>query len=147
MDVLSREDREDRLQEIMERIYRSLDQYNPLYSPATWIYTIARRIIIDGDRRRDRSPEIVDGDTLDILPGSYPSPEDQVMDRDLAQRVRDFILCQNGRDRQLLFLVCYEEMSGRAAAGVMGMPVGTVRDRLRKLKEKLQEELDETEQT
>lgn len=92
--MFNEEDREDLLQDIMEKVFSSLNKYNSFYAPSTWIYTIARRTVID---------------------------------------------------RQILFLTCYEEMSGRGAAKVLDLPSSTVRDRLKYLKKELEEIWDEEE--
>lgn len=43
---------EDLLQETLLRVFRHLDQYSPRWSFRTWVFTIARRVSINGRRVR-----------------------------------------------------------------------------------------------
>lgn len=149
---ISRQDAEDLLQEVMAKVFRSLKNYNPLYSPATWIYTIASRTLADWRRKDHRRLKAVNESELDKeetgetyfsrQPGTGRTPEQEYIRRESINCVRDFILSRTGSDRQLLLLVCYEGMSGRKAASLLGIPVSTAKDRLRKLKKELQEVLE-----
>jgi RNA polymerase sigma-70 factor, ECF subfamily len=144
------EDREDLIQDIMLAVFQNLKQFNPFYSPSTWIYTIARRKLIDwkrkvisareGQRLSDDFSCKGDQDPMEIV-SEYPGPEEQMLQRDQQSRVRHFIDSQTDLDRRILLLVCYEGMSGRAAARALGIPNGTVRDRLRRLKRELAKEV------
>lgn len=141
---ISLSDAEDLHQEVMAKVFQSLSRYNPFYSPATWIYTIASRTLSDW-RRKERIQIKVVRESSDQFPtefkSPYKSPEEETIDREQISLVRDFIESQNPNDRQLLFLVCYEGLSGRKAAALMGTPPGTARDRLKKLKKELEEKL------
>jgi len=147
---LNTEDREDLAQEIMLKVYRGLDRYNPVYAPATWIYTIASRTVGDWRRKHSRAPVLTvgnreepeDPDFWQTLPGPYEDPETACLNGEDQDRVRQFIRRQKPGDRQLLFLVCYEGLSGRAAARVLEMPHETVRYRMKILKRKLKEAME-----
>jgi len=149
---LGDEDREDLHQEIMSKIYNSLASYKQTYSPATWIYTIAKRTVIDWRRKNKSNLKIVGESQLEVsqhyyyshIPGKYSDPEKIFMQNEDVSLIREFISSQKEKDRQILFLVCYEGLSGRAASRILDIPAETVRDRLKKLKKDLQEEIDET---
>jgi len=144
---LSREDREDIIQDIMEKIYKSLDRYNPLYSPSTWIYTIARRTLKDRKRQKGRNAVRDRDDPTDweSIPSLAETPESALMRREDLLRIRQFIASQDQKDRQILFLTCYEEMSGRRAAKTLNIPAGTARDRIRIMKNQLEDIWNEEE--
>lgn len=141
---MSLSDAEDLQQEVMAKVYQSLGRYNPLYSPATWIYTIASRTLSDWRRNQRIQIKSVNESSDQVLTeykSPYKTPEEETIDREQISQVRNFIESQNPKDRQLLFLVCYEGLSGRKAAALMGIPAGTARDRLKKLKRELEEKL------
>jgi len=147
--TINREDREELIQDIMLTVFQNLKQFNPLYSPSTWIYTIARRKLIDWKRKVSSALKALPGDNLYhgeehdpiVMISEYPGPEEQMLRMDLQSKVRHFIDSQGDLDRRILLLVCYEGMSGRSASKVLGVPNGTVRDRLRRLKQELIKEV------
>jgi len=141
--------KEDIQQEIMERIFRTLGKYNPFYSPATWIYTLANRTIIDWKRKnlsgiRQYSESQLnekDSAVFSLASGSFPTPETSAIRNEEKRKVRQFINRQSPENRQILYLYCYEELSGRKIASITGMAPGTIRDKIKSLKKKLEEEL------
>ena len=133
----------------MLKIYRSLDRYNPLYAPATWIYRIAGNTLTDWRRKVFglRESQILNStdngrdERINGIPDNSPTPEGLYLIRERDEAVREFLNRQEERDRQILFLTGFEGLSGRAAARVMGIPPDTLRYRLKILKKKLEEEL------
>jgi RNA polymerase sigma-70 factor (ECF subfamily) len=147
---LSQEDREDLLQDIMGKLYQSLGSYKSFYSPATWIYTLAGRVVIDWRRKNGRYLTVIKESQmsggeyfLNDYAGNYPDPERAALERETLSSIQKFIISQSPCDRQILFLVFYEGLSGRGAAKIMKLAPETVRDRLRKLKKQLKEEMNE----
>ena len=53
------EDAEDLTQRVFIRIYRSADRYLPQAKFSTWIFTIARNLLIDEIKKRKRRPQMV----------------------------------------------------------------------------------------
>jgi RNA polymerase sigma-70 factor, ECF subfamily len=51
-----RDEAEDVVQEVFVRVVRGLDGFRPVGRDAAWLFTIARRILIDRNRARDRRP-------------------------------------------------------------------------------------------
>ena len=51
------EDAEDLTQRVFIRIYRSADRYLPHAKFSTWIFTIARNLLIDEIKKRKRRPQ------------------------------------------------------------------------------------------
>lgn len=141
---VSYEDAEDLVQETMLKVFHSAGSYNPVYSPSTWIYTIASRCRTDWLRRNSRRPYIVqetqDGNPIDEVAGAFPDPETGSIRNESRERIKDFIRSREERDREILYLYCYENLSGRGIAKVMNMPPETVRYRLKILKNQLKKE-------
>ena len=53
------EDAEDLTQRVFIRIYRSAERYLPQAKFSTWIFTIARNLLIDEIKKRKRRPQMV----------------------------------------------------------------------------------------
>jgi RNA polymerase sigma-70 factor, ECF subfamily len=53
------EDAEDLTQHVFIRIYRSSERYTPQAKFSTWIFTIARNLLIDEIKKRNRRPQMV----------------------------------------------------------------------------------------
>ncbi len=53
------EDAEDLTQRVFIRIYRSAERYLPHAKFSTWIFTIARNLLIDEIKKRKRRPQMV----------------------------------------------------------------------------------------
>lgn len=138
-------DVEDLIQESMLKVFRNLSTYNPIYSPSTWIYTIAFRTRTDWLRKESKRPLLKavndKEDIVETVPGRYPDPETEYLNSESKSDVKSFLESRDKRDREILYLYCYEDLSGRAIAGIMDLPPETVRYRLKILKQKLKEEL------
>ena len=59
------EDAEDLTQRVFVRIYRSAERYLPHAKFSTWIFTIARNLLIDEIKKRKRRPQIVFGEHVE----------------------------------------------------------------------------------
>ncbi len=136
------EDCEDLCQEIMIKLFRSLKSYNPLWSPSTWIYTIASRSRIDWHRKNGMKYSEEGDYDPDTLPGSFLPPDEALIQKDTRERIEEFLGLQNERDRNILYLHAFEGMSGRQTARALDLPPETVRYRLKILKRRLKEVLE-----
>ena len=109
-------------------------------SVSTWLFTIARNKRIDA-LRREKRPEF---DPLD--PALVPAPAaaqdaayDAVQDEERLQRV---IATLPAEQAELLHLAFYEDRSHRDIAVLRGLPLGTVKSRLRLALARLRKALD-----
>jgi len=59
------EDAEDLTQRVFIRIYRSAERYLPHAKFSTWIFTIARNLLIDEIKKRKRRPQMVFGEHVE----------------------------------------------------------------------------------
>jgi len=117
-----RADAEEIVQETFVRLWRHAGAYDPdRGSVATYIFTIARRLMIDRFRRRP--PE-----------GADPAPEspttDEEVDRILARlEIRAALAALSENHRQVLELSYYGQLDQSEIAALLGVPVGTVKSR------------------
>lgn len=121
---------EELAQETMVLVWRKAALFDPTKaSAATWIFTLARNLRIDAFRR-ERRPELDPDD-----PALSPDPEpaaDSIMDRQqAADRLGAAIAELSLHEQALLKLAYYEDKSHSMIASELGIPLGTVKSRLR----------------
>jgi RNA polymerase sigma-70 factor (ECF subfamily) len=130
-----REVAEDLFQETWMRVLIRGAQYNGKARFDTWLFTIARNLVIDLSRKRTMSSldEMSESDTDDRpfeIATSGPSPLDQFMSREDSAEVGQVLLTLDTSYREVLVLRFYEEMSLEEIAGMTRAPLSTVKSRL-----------------
>ena len=121
---------EEVAQEVMVQIWRKADQFDPTRaSAATWIYTIARNRRIDLIRR-ERRPEPDPADPS-FQPGPEPDPAAAIVTGTRDARVRAVLAELNEDQRQVVSLSFYAGLSHGEIAERTGLPLGTVKSRMR----------------
>jgi RNA polymerase sigma-70 factor (ECF subfamily) len=131
----NREVSEDLFQETWMRVLLRGAQYNGKARFDTWLFTIARNLVIDLSRKRtmaslDELSEGSDEDRPVEFPGQDPSPLDQFkMGEDRAE-VAAVLLTLESNSREVLLLRFYEEHSLEEIAGLTRAPLSTVKSRL-----------------
>ena len=130
-----REVAEDLFQEVWIRVLRRGSQYNGQARFDTWIFTIARNLVIDLSRKRTMASldEMREGGEderpFEIIEDS-PSPLQQFQGREDAAEVAQVLLTLEPNYREVLTLRFHEELSLEEIAGVTGAPLSTVKSRL-----------------
>ena len=130
------------VQEVMVSIWRRAGQYDPAKGrPAAWIYTIARNRRIDMLRR----PEIP---TYDPDDEAYVPSEDELADQSLyrkqySKKLREAMDHLPREQSDLLRLSFFQELSHSEIASETGLPIGTVKSRIRLAMQKLRGRLEE----
>ena len=107
-----------------------------------WLYGVATNVCRNHLRSRRRGEQALSRLELVDRPGADPSPlADRVADRiDADRRLRRALaaLAELPADDQDVFLlVCWEQLSYPQAAQALGIPVGTVRSRLARVRRHL----------
>jgi len=130
-----REVAEDLFQETWIRVLRRGSQYNGEARFDTWIFTIARNLVIDLSRKRTMASldEMREGGEderpFEIIEDG-PSPLDQFQGRENAAEVAAVIRTLEPSYREVLTLRFHEEMSLEEIAAVTRAPLSTVKSRL-----------------
>jgi RNA polymerase sigma-70 factor (ECF subfamily) len=130
-----REVAEDLFQETWIRVLRRGSQYNGQARFDTWIFTIARNLVIDLSRKRtmaslDEMREGGDDERPFEIVEDGPSPLEQFQGRENAAEVATVILKLDPSYREVLTLRFHEEMSLEEIAAVTRAPLSTVKSRL-----------------
>lgn len=117
---------EDVVQETLLRAWRHREALDPARgSQRVWLATVARNIVVDGERARRARPPEVREDALHVLPA-----EDGDLDRAmLSWEVMDVLAVLSPHHREVLLEVYYRGHSVAEAAARLGIPKGTVKSR------------------
>jgi RNA polymerase sigma-70 factor (ECF subfamily) len=134
----SRELAEDLFQEVWMRVLVRGGQFNGKARFDTWLFTIARNLVIDYRRKRTLSSldELFEGSSDDDRPMSFevsdsqPTPFDNFASLQDRQRIAEALLQVDTLYREVLVLRFHEEMSLQEIATVTRAPLSTVKSRL-----------------
>ena len=130
-----REVAEDLFQETWMRVLLRGAQYNGKARFDTWLFTIARNLVIDLSRKRvmaslDEMNEGKEDDRPFEVAMSGPSPLEQFQSREDCAEVGEVLLKLEPSYREVLVLRFYEELSLEEIAAVTRAPLSTVKSRL-----------------
>ena len=140
----SREAAEEVTQDVFDRVWRGAAGYRAdRASAATWIMRIARNRAIDELRRTGRRPAEAPGpweDSLGTDPGTGP---EEITEANQERRsVREAVARLPRAQREALELAFFGGLSHAEIARSTGVPVGTVKTRIRLSMRKLREVLE-----
>jgi len=126
---------EDLFQETWMRVLVRGAQYNGKARFDTWLFTIARNLVIDLSRKRtmaslDEMSESDEDDRPFEVATTGPSPLEQFTEQENSAEVGEVLLTLDASYREVLVLRFYEEMSLEEIAGVTRAPLSTVKSRL-----------------
>ena len=126
---------EDLTQEVFVRIYKTLDQYDAKQGDlANWLMRLARNLIIDDYRHRQRNPQNTYADDVDDhtfhLRAVGTSAQKEIERRELCAQVQDGIDKLPPDLRTCVILRDIEEMSYQEIVEVLNIPEGTVKSRI-----------------
>jgi RNA polymerase sigma-70 factor, ECF subfamily len=121
---------EEVTQEAMVQVWRNADQFDrSKASASTWIFTIARNLSIDAFRRA-RRPSFDPSDPA-FIPDGEMLPDLQLERAETEQRVRLVMNSLSPNEKRVLILSFYENLSHGEIAERLGIPLGTVKSRIR----------------
>jgi RNA polymerase sigma-70 factor, ECF subfamily len=126
---------EDLFQETWMRVLTRGTQYNGTARFDTWLFTIARNLMIDMRRKRTMASleemcEVDGEDRAYEIPSDEPTPFDLYQIRENGQRVTAALLTLDPLHREVLVLRFHEELSLEEIAHVTHAPLSTVKSRL-----------------
>ena len=126
---------EDLTQEVFVRVYRSLDQYDARQGDLqNWLMRLARNLIIDDYRKRQRTPHDNQADDLADhtyhLHNSSRSVQQEMERRELGAQVQAGIDKLSPDLRTCVILRDIEELSYQEIVDLLKIPEGTVKSRI-----------------
>ncbi len=118
---------EDAVQETFAAIWRSARTYRPdRGAGAPWLYAVARNAIVDRSRNRSE-PAAEAPDT----PSIEPTPPERAEASYVSWRVHRALEELSEKERDVIELAYYGELSQSEIADFLGIPLGTVKTRTR----------------
>lgn len=134
----SRELAEDLFQEVWMRVLVRGGQFNGKARFDTWLFTIARNLVIDYRRKRTLASldELFEGSNDDERAMSFeitdaqPTPFDRFASSEDRSRIAAALLAVDTLYREVLVLRFHEELSLQEIATVTRAPLSTVKSRL-----------------
>ena len=126
---------EDLTQEVFIRIYKTLDQYDSKQGDlSNWLMRLARNLIIDDYRHRQRNPQNAYAD--DVEDHSYhlraigTSAQKEIERREICVQVQEGIDKLPPDLRTCVILRDIEELSYKEIVDALDIPEGTVKSRI-----------------
>ena len=134
----NREMAEDLFQEVWMRVMLRGEQYNGRARFETWLFTIARNLVIDQRRKRTMSSldELVEGANDDDramtfeIASSDPTPFDHFLHLEDREQIASALLGLDTLHREVLVLRFHEELSLEEISKVTRAHLSTVKSRL-----------------
>jgi RNA polymerase sigma-70 factor (ECF subfamily) len=131
----NRDAAEDLTQEVFVRIYRTLDQFDARQGDLqNWLMRLARNLIIDDYRRRQRNPQDEVAEDVDEhafhLPSASNSVQREMERRELSTQVQEGIDKLPSDLRTCVILRDIEELSYQEIVDLLNIPEGTVKSRI-----------------
>lgn len=131
----NREFAEDIFQETWIRVMERGSQYNGKAKFDTWLFAIARHLVIDWSRKKTTTSlealqEQFGNEHAFDVPSTAPSPFDAVTTRENRESVQAALSRLDAVHREVLVLRFHEELSLEEIATVTGAPLSTVKSRL-----------------
>ena len=134
----NREQAEDLFQDVWMRVMVRGGQFNGQARFETWLFTIARNMVIDHRRKRTASSldELFEAGSDEDRPMSFevadgePTPFDRVSNFEDREKIATALLDLDTLHREVLVLRFYEELSLEEIAKVTKSHLSTVKSRL-----------------
>ncbi len=129
---------DDATQEVFLRAHKGLRRFGFRAAPFTWLYRTTRYVCNEFNRRRQTEP-------LHEEPEDHRnSPDRHVAEYDTAARVRALVADLPERQRDVVLLRIFEELSVADTAKAMGCREGTVKALLHKATKRLRLDIEQT---
>ena len=121
---------EELAQEALLTVWRKAAYYDPARASAsTWIFTIARNLRIDAIRR-ERHPEDLEHEPA-LAPPALATADDMISAGERETRVRAAIEGLSSDQAEVVRLSFFQDKAHSEISTALGLPLGTVKSRLR----------------
>jgi RNA polymerase sigma-70 factor, ECF subfamily len=125
------EDAEDAVQETFMRALRHSEMLGEVRNHRVWLIRIVWNIVLDRKRRAKTRPETDDVSEFErVLPASGLSAEERAAASQHHARILALVETLPGKEREVLMLSAFEELSSVEIASVLGITESSVRSRL-----------------
>jgi RNA polymerase sigma-70 factor (ECF subfamily) len=124
---------EDIAQQVFVQVWRAAARYKPSAKFTTWLFQIARNLVLNEIRRRTRKPtaalmpEDHEGSSAAYEDSAVRTPGDDLLNRELEDSVNEAIASLPEQQRVALLLLRHEELSYDEIAKVLKTTVPSVK--------------------
>jgi RNA polymerase sigma-70 factor (ECF subfamily) len=127
----NQQDAEDAVQEAFLRVLRHREELGEIRDHRVWLVRIAWNIVLDRKRRAKTRPETDDiADVARVLPATGLSAEQRAAALQHHANVLQCVEKLPAREREVMLLSAFEELSSVEIAAVLGVTESSVRSRL-----------------
>jgi len=133
---------EDLAQDVMVAVWHKARSFDPAKAEAsTWIFTIARNLAIDF-ARRGRHPQ-VDEAVMAAIPDDAPVASEMIISGERNRRIQQALSALPEEQATIMHLCFFDGRSHNQIALDLGLPLGTVKSRVRLAVKRIRSYLDE----
>lgn len=133
---------EELAQETLLAVWRKAALYSDEKGSATtWIFTIARNLRIDRLRKEVVWQPLPENN--DERPSEDPAPDEELSERERGERVRAMLTELPPDQSEVVNLAFIEGLSHSEIAKRLGLPLGTVKSRMRLAYQKIRDALED----
>jgi RNA polymerase sigma-70 factor, ECF subfamily len=141
-------DAEDAVQETFLRVLRHRETLHEVRDSRVWLIRIVWNIVLDRKRRAKTRPETDDiADLARVLPATGLSAEARAAAAQHHARVLGCVEELPAKEREVMLLSAFEELSSVEIAAVLGITESSVRSRLFRARNLLAVQLDHARET
>ena len=130
---------EDLLQDTFLRVFARREAYRPTAAFRTWLFTIARNLLIDRFRKGRGSPDVNDTEALRTVPEPDASPLERAEAQELAERLEVAVRQLPPSQRDVVLLSRFAGLDQDEVAQVTGASPQAVRVTLHRALRRLRE--------
>ena len=144
-----REDALDVVQEAFVKVFQAASRWDGSADAGPWLSRVTVNLSIDRWRRNKRRGQtfspLAEGDHLDVLADRRPAPDHGVAFRESGERLSKALRALPERQRAVVVLRHYQELSLEEIARTLGMSLGTVKSSLHRALHRMRATLSEAE--
>jgi RNA polymerase sigma-70 factor, ECF subfamily len=144
-----REDALDVVQEAFVKVFQAAARWDGSADAGPWLSRVTVNLSIDRWRRNKRRGQtfspLAEGDHLDVLADHRPAPDQGVVGRESGERLSKALSTLPERQRAVVVLRHYQELSLEEIARTLGMSLGTVKSSLHRALHRMRATLTEAE--
>jgi RNA polymerase sigma-70 factor (ECF subfamily) len=135
-----REEARDVVQEALVRLWKNRDKIRPRTARG-WLLKTTYRLCIDRVRRRKVRREVHGESLLDPAADTGPTPERLAVSGETGKAIEGALRELSAKDRAIVILREVQGMAYEEIAHTMEMPLGTVKAKLHRARDRLRREL------
>ncbi len=134
---------EDLLQETFLRVFAHREGWRPSAAFRTWLFTIARNLVVDEFRRRSGARVLEGGELAETLADPSATPLERAEAGELSERFQAAMLELPPSHREVVLLCRFGGLSAEEVAEIIGASPGAVRVTLHRALRRLRDLLGE----